>query len=305
MEKYRKERNEYRTMKKGYYHLCTDGWKDGNIFNTVAQYAYGMVLIGLISIRYSLEIYDFTLMPNHIHIIMSGTGNNAVDAFLYLRHKLNNRLTSDGYPRLPDSYGFKLIPIENEDQMRSNILYVDRNHYEKLYAVPGGYPWCSSYLTFSLLGKMIKGKCVKDMTVREIQNWTCSKTELPPDWQFHPVLGLLPSSFVNQLLVNKLFKTPKNYTTRLVKDYESFVRIAHSFEEDVNYNQQEVSAIISSILQEKYHGKPINKLDREELGHLVVMLNTHYDVPPELIADTLKLSTHLVNQFFRAKDFRK
>ena len=66
MKTYRKPRNEYRSMGNGYYHFCTDGWKEGNIFNTVAQYAYGMVLIGLISIKYAIVIYDFTLMPNHI-----------------------------------------------------------------------------------------------------------------------------------------------------------------------------------------------------------------------------------------------
>ena len=305
MEKFRKDRNEYRDMGKGYYHLCTDGWKDGNIFNNVAQFAYGMVLMGLICIRFSLEIYDFSLMPNHIHIILSGTGNDAVEAFLYLKRKLNIRLVSDGYKPLPEDYGFKLIPIKNEDQMRANILYLDRNHYEKLMAVPGGYPWCSSYLTYSLLGKFIDGKKVKDMTVREILSWTGSKTELPPDWQFHPVLGLLPSSFVNMRLGRKLFKTPKDYTTRLVKDYESFAKIAHSIDEEIEYQEQDVEVIVSSLLQRNYHGKPVSRLDGAELGRLTVTLNSQYNVSPEHIAGTLGISLHIVNQFLRAKDFKQ
>ena len=70
MREYRKQREEYRKMEHGNYHLCTDGWKKGNIFNNVSQYAYGMMLIGLISIKFNLEIIDFTLMRNHVHIIL-------------------------------------------------------------------------------------------------------------------------------------------------------------------------------------------------------------------------------------------
>ena len=304
MEKYRKDRNEYRKMGKGYYHLCTDGWKDGFIFNNVAQFAYGMVLMGLICIRFSLEIYDFSLMPNHIHIILSGTGNDAVEAFLYLKRKLNLRLVSDGCRPLPKDYGFKLVSIKNEDQMRANILYLDRNHYEKLMAVPGGYPWCSSYLTYSLLGKFIEGKKVKDMTVREILSWTGSKSELPPDWQFHPVLGLLPSSFVNRRLVRKLFKTPKDYTTCLVKDYESFVKIAHSIDEEIEYQEQDVEVIVSNLLQRNYKGKSVSRLEGAELARLAVTLNRQYNVSTEQIAGTLGISLHIVNQLLRAKDYK-
>ena len=158
MKTYRKSREEYRTLGKGYYHFCTDGWKEGNIFNTIAQYAYGMVLIGLISLKYSIVIYDFTLMPNHIHIIMSGTGEAALEAFGYLKRKLNKMLEADGYRPLPEEYSFRLEPVKDKDQMRALILYIARNHYEKLFAVPGGWPWCSTYLHYSVLGSLLEGK---------------------------------------------------------------------------------------------------------------------------------------------------
>lgn len=305
MRNYRKKLEECRKMGKGYYHLVTDGWKEGNIFNNVAQFAYGMTLIGLITLKYSINIYDFTLMPNHIHIILSGTGNDAVEAFLYLKRKLNVRLLENGFKPLPDNYSFKMIPIEDERQMRDLIIYIDRNHYEKMLSVPGGYPWGSAYLHYSMLGLMIKGKKVSDMTVREVQAWTASKTELPPHWQIHPVFGLLPISFINTRFVKKLFKNAKDYATHLIKDYETCARIAGSIGEEIDYDDSDVNEIVSTLLIRDYQGRTLSQLDGNEKGHLAVTLARQYSILPDTIARALSLSVHLVNQFLSAKDYRK
>ena len=281
MKNYLKKREEYRKMGNGYYHLSTDGWKEGNIFNSVAQFAYGMILIGLISIRYSLVIYDFTLMPNHIHIVLSGRGVDAVDAFLYLKKKLNARLVADRCKPLPEDYGFNLKPIMNEEQMMDNIMYLDRNHYEKQFAA----------LEFS---------------ERELARMTGSRdTTIPGHWKFHPTLGLLPSSFVDTRLVNRLFKGPKDYNTRIVKEYEAFVSIARTIEEEIVFDEQEIRDIISIVLKRDFNGKRLSLLDNDSKGKLAVTLSTQYDIPAEAIAHELKMTVHIVNQFLRSKDYGK
>ncbi len=75
-------------MGNGYYHFCTDGLLSGKLFYNDAQFAYGMILIGLLTLQFNLKIYGFVLMSNHIHIILSGTGDECVKAFDYLRKKL-------------------------------------------------------------------------------------------------------------------------------------------------------------------------------------------------------------------------
>ena len=66
--------DEYRSLPKGYYHLCTDGWKDGKLFHTDEQYANGMNTMALIKVKYQVRIYAFELMKNHMHSILAGTG---------------------------------------------------------------------------------------------------------------------------------------------------------------------------------------------------------------------------------------
>ena len=269
MTERRKQRNEYRSWKKGYYHLSTDGWKEGCLFHTPAQYAYGMILIGLLVLKYSLKIYSFSLMPNHIHLVLCATGNACVEAFDYFRKKINERLVKDGYPPLPPDYGFNLAPITTEKQMRNNILYVDRNVLEKQICVPGGYPWSSCYLQFGQVEGLLGGVRAGSMSQRHLRELTGSHEEIPADWLFHPVVGLLPSSFVDNSMFHKLFRTPKEYMT------------------------------------ESFSGRRLNSLTNDEKGRLAVLLSQHYQMSADQIAEVLKLPPYLVNQFLNAKDYGK
>ena len=70
----RTQREKVKGKPLGYFHLCTDGLKDRKLFNSITEYAYGMTVLGLIVLKFDITIYAFSLMPNHIHIIMKGTG---------------------------------------------------------------------------------------------------------------------------------------------------------------------------------------------------------------------------------------
>ena len=227
----RKERQDIRNLKKGYYHLSTDGWKDGLLFHTKEQYAFGMIIIGLLTLWTGITVYSFTLMPNHVHILLSGNGEACLKAFDYLRNKLSARLVKDGYPPLPEDCWFKLKPVEDPEQMKIELLYVDRNPYELLLCVPSGYLWSSSYLHYSQLGTMIKGRRADTISKRELEEMTGSRITIPPHWEFHPILGLLPTSFIDNNLFLRLFINPKDYETRLVKDYEAFVKVGKTLGE--------------------------------------------------------------------------
>ena len=303
MTKKEKQRVQYRSWKKSYYHLSTDGWKDGHLFHTPSQYAYGMTLIGLLTLRFDIRVYAFSLMRNHLHMLVSGTGSACVEAFDYLKRKINARLVKDGFPLLPDDYWFKLVPIDSQEQMKNDMIYIDRNAYEIQSCVPSGYIWSSSYLHFSQVGKMLFSREAGTISKREMERLTGSRTPIPPHWQFHPEYGLLPSSFIDNSLFLRLFPNPKDYETSLVKDYESFVRVAASLGETVSFSQNEVKDIVRQILNAQFSGRPINRLSHDEKAKIVLILNSQYKMPAEQIGETLSLPEFLVRQFIRAKDY--
>ncbi len=301
-----KARKEYRSWQKGYYHLSSDGWKEGLLFNTTEQYANGMTLMGVITLRFDIKIYSFSLMPNHFHILASGNGAAISDAFAYLKRRLNQRLQEDGFPLLPrDSrdYGFKLVPVKDPEQMKINIIYIDRNAYERQYCVPGGYPWSSCRLQFSRLDDISENACAKSISKRKLEELTGTRLPIPDQWRFHPVYGLLPSSFVDTSLFHRLFSTPKESLTRLVKASEAYAKIARELDETPVFSKEEAEEITRAILRERFPGKGFAMLTHDEKGILAVSMAKQYSLPATLIADVLRLSERTVLQLLRAKDY--
>lgn len=303
MNIWEKQRQQYRQLNLGYYHLSTDGWKDGLLFHQTEQYAYGMTLMGLLTIRFELVIYDFTLMPNHLHILLKGTGETCLAAFDYFRRKLSARLVADGYPSLPEDYGFKLTAIESREQMRTNYLYLARNPYERNESVPGGHPWGAAYLHFAPLADHLHGFRADGMSKRKLEKLTGSRSPIPPAWEFHPQLGLLPACFIDSSMFKKLFLTPKDYQTHLVKDYESFVKLGRRLEEDMSFSSEEIFDIVHSVCRDLYPGKRPASLSNDEKGQLCVLLQKKYALSPLQMADTLHISEYLVRQLLAAKDY--
>ena len=292
---------EYSTWKKGYYHLCTDGWKDGNLFYTPTHFAEGMTSMALASLLFPVKIYCFTLMPNHLHIVLSGTGKDCLHLFRFLTRRARKWLSCSGcYAPLPKSYGFKLIPIENECQMRNNLIYVIRNPLEKNLAVPGGYPWGSGYLYHSPLANYVSNHSVENLSVRKRRSLFGTKLPVPNDWMYHEKLGILPASFINVNLFLKLFPTPKEYEIRLVKDFEAYIHIAEVLEETPVFSKEEQYAILEHILQTKYYGKKLNDLSPADKSRLAVDLYSKYHWDTQAISRIIFLSEHIVQQIIYA-----
>jgi DNA-directed RNA polymerase specialized sigma24 family protein len=118
-------------------------------------------------------------------------------------------------------------------------------------------------------------------------------------------MGLLPSCFVDSSMFYKLFRTPKEYMTHLVKDYEAFVEVANLLNETPEYSKDEADDLVQKLLRESFSGRRLNSLTNDEKGRLAVLLSQHYQMSADQIAEVLKLPPYLVNQFLHAKDYGK
>lgn len=301
----RRSREEIRAKGKGYYHFCTDGLKTGNLFYSAAQFSYGMILIGLLALKYSLKIYAFVLMPNHIHIVLSGTGENCLKAFDYFKYKVSLRLKKDGYSPLPDDYGFILKEIPDKDSMKSELAYVLRNPLEKDYSTIAGYVWGTGWLYHSGISVYISGKRVDEMSKREVTRLTGTELALPGHWRLHPDLGLLPGGFVDTSLVKRLFPAAKDFEVAMVKDFESFVRTARALNEDIEFSMTEIKSIVNLTLQNNFKGKSLSELTQDAKCKLAVILGSKYGLTPYEISQGIYLKESIVRQVISAKEYRK
>lgn len=305
MDKRRKRRDEYTQLGKGYYHLCFDHLAGRLMFNTDEAYRLAMCSVALVTLKFSVKIYAFELMPNHLHIILSGTGKACCQAFSYLKRRISEQLIQEGYDALPPKLGFLLVPIQDRNQMQDLIIYLLRNPYEKGYCMPGGHLWGSGYLLFNELAACLVGRKAGEMSARELYRSIHSTVKLPSEWVIHPQLGILPASFVCIGKVRQQFPSVKELFTRAVKDYETFVRISDSVGEEIEFSEKEVKDIVYSESARMFPGKLIRDLLKDEKLRLAVCLHVKFHLDTSVVASALSLSSHLVGQVLRSKDYGK
>ena len=304
MKKIRRIRNDYRALPKGYYHFCTDGWKDGFIFNNEKQFVSGITSLALMTVKYDITIYAFSLMPNHIHILLSGTGSECLEAFFLLMRRCARRLREDGFAPLPDDYGFMLIPVDTAESFRSHLLYIARNPYEKGRCVPGGYRWGSDYLLYNDWADEFQGDKAETLSRAEIVMRTDCYATLPGDWEIHPRLGILARNFVKTDKVLQMFPTSKVYLTRMVKDYESFVHISGRLKEEFEISDTEIWDILFHQTSELFPGKSYKTLLPDEKIRLAVIVTDKFNIPAVRLSDLLRIPALTITQALSSKDYK-
>lgn len=298
-----KERNVYRELPDGYYHLCLDRLEGRWLFHTPEDYRLGMASIALAYLKFGILVYAFELMPNHLHLIIRGTGEQCIRTFSFIKRRLSEQLLRRGYPALPEDYGFKIIPIPGLDALKSQILYTLRNPYEKDFCIPGGHLWGSGYLYFNELADFIRGNQVSAMHKADVRRMAGSNEKLPDNWEIHPILGILPRNYIQADKVEKLFSSAKEYLTRLVKEYETMVKIARSLEEVVEFSEAEIRDLVNTELRNSYPGRPFKSISQDEKCKVAVRLNEMLGLTAYQLSQALFMSELTISQALRSKDY--
>jgi len=304
MDARQKRRALYKTWKRGYYHLCTDGWKGGRICHDEREYVFVVNSISLLNLLFSVTVHAYEVMRNHLHLLLSGSGADCVAAFDYLRKRIDKMLREDGHPPLPEDYDFRLIPVEDEEQMRKNFIYIARNASMVQNIRPGGYLFGSSMVFYTDVPTLFGTVRAGDLSVRELIRMFRSNLPIPPERPIHPALGMaLPQGFVDPAVLYKVFPSAREYETRLVKDYEAFVEIAEQAGEDILFSIEEARDIVNLELMKT--GRRLSDLSSDDRCFLAVQLNKQFKLDAATLSRSLFVPAHVVSQVLRSKQYNK
>ena len=304
MDKRQKRRAEYKTWKKGYFHLCTDGWKGGKICHDEGEYVYIVNTISLLDLLFPVKVHSYEVMRSHVHLLLSGLGADCVAVFDYVKRRINKRLVEDGHPPLPDDYDFRLIPVEDEEQMRKNAVYIARNASEVLNIRPGTYLFGSSMAFYSDVSRLVETVRAGDLSARALRKMFHTWRPIPPDRPISPVLGMaLPQGFVDFGVLFKVFPTAKEYETRLVKDYEAFVEIADQVGEEIVFSLEEARDIVDMELMKT--GRSLSSLSSDDKCHLAVQLNQRFRLDARTLSQALFIPARVISQAIHSKRYKK
>ena len=303
MDARQKRRALYKTWKKGYYHLCTDGWKDGLLFYDESEYVNAVNIISLLDLLFPIKVHAYEVMRNHLHLLLSGRGIHCVKAFDYMKMRIAKRLREDGHPPLPRNYDFRLVPVEDETQMRRNLVYIARNAFEVQEMMPGAYLWGSSMLHYSSLPRLFDAVCAGEYSNRALQRMFRSELSIPPDRLIHPGLGMaLPQGFVDLGVFYKVFPTAKEYSVRLVKDYESYVQLADQIGETITFTDEEAEDIVEQELAQA--GQTLAGLSPDDRCRWAVLLHRKYHLAVPMLSRLLSIPARVIDQALRSKRWR-
>ena len=299
-----KRRAKYKTWKKGYYHLCTDG-KRCILCHDDAEYTHAVNVIAVLEQKCRVKVHSYKVMRTHVHLLLSGRGKDCVDAFDYLKYRLSKKLRQDGHAPLPKDYDFRLVPIEDEDQMRRNIVYMARNAFEVQDVVPGGYLWGSSRIFYSQVPRLVETVRAGDLSKRQLWALLGTRIPIPQDYLIHLPTGMvLPESFVDTKVFYRVFPTARQYLTALVKDYEGYVMVADQLGETVSFTDEEADMIIDQTKKTDYQGVSLNQLTVDERIRLAATLQKKYRLTIEQLAAGLHLPARTLAQALRSKQYR-
>ena len=149
---------EYRFMRESpFWHLYTDGNTADIIFSSNEDFKSGMNILGVCCLRSpEIIVYTFTLMNNHLHIILSGDPQKCREMFDRFRLMLKRHFIRSGRVVNLKYFNCQLIPINSLQSLRNEIAYVNRNGFVvRPDCTPFSYPWGAGAAFFSPLMKLL------------------------------------------------------------------------------------------------------------------------------------------------------
>lgn len=186
-----------------YWHLCSDELPNDLIFRNDKEYVYGMNSIPLALQGVNIKIYCFTLMSNHLHILLSGMKEQAEIFFKKLKQHLGMLLPASPLRGLKP----KLIEVPDEEAFRTEVAYIMRNCLAAGICDPYNYRWSTGHLYFNPRIPLTRSVRAGKLSPTVLRNMINSRIQIPENYMICDGI-ILPESYVDYHKVEKLFGKP-------------------------------------------------------------------------------------------------
>lgn len=199
-----------------YWHLCSDELPDKVIFSSHNEYLAGMNSIPIAMDETGVKIYCFTLMSNHVHILLRGSELEVRRFFNIFKIRLSAFISRKEHPLR--GLRPKMIIVKDESMFRTEVAYILRNCLKARISDPYTYPWSTGYLYFNPGLGRTNGVMAGKSSRRELRNSLHSRKRIPDSFKIFDGL-ILPESYVDYHMVEKIFGSSVDFFMRL-KDWK-------------------------------------------------------------------------------------
>ena len=283
-----------------YWHLYTDGTKMQNIFCNEEEFIIGMwCLAAALHWCKSVRIITFELMGNHIHLILSGQKEDCIMVFEIFTSRLKQVFAKAGRIINWGSFKMDILPIEDIQALRNEIIYVNRNAFVANPSyTPDSYPWGGGCAYFNPWLRHIKTIPLGNMKVNS-QRALLHTRDVTPFSQLMEVGGMpfIPS-FCDIQLGESMFRDARSYFNSLTRNAEAFSQIAARLKDSVFLTDEELYSVICNYINKEFSVKTPSQLSAQQKIDTARHMHFNYNATNQQIRRMLRMDLSILEELF-------
>lgn len=293
---------EYRFMRESpFWHLYTDGNTADIIFSSNEDFKSGMNILGVCCLRSpEIKVYTFTLMNNHLHIILSGNPQKCREMFDRFRLMLKRHFIRSGRVVNLKYFNCQLIPINSLQSLRNEIAYVNRNGFVvRPDCTPFSYPWGAGAAFFSPLMKLLPSVSYDSLKVKQKREICRSNNvDIPSSKAMVYEEIILPASYCHIDEAEAFFRSAHHYFQHISRKFEAYSEIADRLHESVFISDEEMYSAVCALGLKMYNVKNPTLLGTKERIEMARQMRQKYNASNRQIRNILKLDNSIVDTLF-------
>lgn len=283
-----------------FWHLYTDGRGMEDFLCTEEDFKIAMTALAVAAVMFKkVRIITFELMSNHIHMILNGESEHCLELFEKFKARLRRILKASG--RIIDWKAFNadILPIENLNALRNEIIYVNRNAFvANPQFTPFSYPWGGGCAYFSPCFNLLPAISIQELGFNKAREMThFREIRLIEDLKFFENIVFIPS-FCRTDIGENMFRDARSYFNSLTRNAEAFSQIAQKLKDSVFLTDDEMYAVATMYAEKTFGSRQLSLLTPEQKIRISRELHFKYNASNQQIRRLLKLDIGILNELF-------
>ncbi len=283
------------TGRKGIYLFTTDHLERSLLFRDEADFVQGSNTIALATLKCPVKVLCYTLMDNHIHLLLMGKYADCLAFFAWVLHRIARMLELKyGVSGILKLQASDVQAVVDRNMLLNEVCYLLRNGYKARIGSPYSYPWSPFECYFNPYLPLLHGSPLPGS--KAVKRMFGTHVKIPAEWE-HADGRILNKCFVDYRAVELKIGSSLDFFDRLRRfDLESVVEQAHGIEEQLTFTDAEMQEKIKAVCTNELHVESYHQLDRKNLLWLARTLARRYASPKKQIARLLGIDPSVLDQ---------
>lgn len=264
------------------------------IFRASEDFLYGVNTLAIGTLGFRVRILCYTLMDNHLHLLLKGRYEDCLAYFNWVMHRLAMMLKSRyGIRGVLKAGNADVQHVKDSPMLLNEVAYLLRNAYKARIDSPYAYPWAPFEVYFNPYLSFMKGdRFPGPEAARDLLG---THATIPADWE-HVDGRILNKCFVDYRTVEQIVGSGLTLFDRLRRyDLESVVAQSHGIQEQLAFTDSEMQEKVLAVCRNELHAESPHQLGRIDLLRLARTLAFRFGAAKKQISRLLGIDPEVLD----------